>query len=204
MMKILQAKWFAITLGTLVYAGTTWWFLQPQKQLLNAARSLRAAATKQIEQVGGPSWTFMNPELNQLATDLKDEREALRRRSSQLDELEARLTIERQEISAVTQTVARLRKELDQSVIRVTEEEAVNLRKLGKVYATMSPPGAAHILKEMDDDQLVKILALMKEAETAPILEAFGALDAQQAKRAALISNRLRLTLAPKKAGAAP
>jgi flagellar motility protein MotE (MotC chaperone) len=204
MIRILQTKWMVVTVGTLLYALTTWLCLEPQKQFLRAAAALQDAASAKGAEPAGPSWKFQNPELNQLLAELKDEREALRVRATQLDELEARLSTERQEIRVVTQTVARLRKELDVTVSRVTDEEAVNLKKLAKVYATMSPAGAARILKEMDEEQIVKILALMKEAESAPILEGFGQGDKQDAKRAALISNRLRLTIPPPKKGPTP
>jgi len=199
MIRILQTKWMAVTVGTLIYALTTWLSLEPQKQFIRAAGALSAAANTKSVGPAGPSWKFQNPELNQLLAELKDEREALRVRAAQLNELEARLGTERQEICVVTQTVARLRKEMEAAVIRVVDEEAVNLKRLSKVYATMSPAGAARILKEMDDEQIVKILALMKEGETAPILEGFGQGDKQDAKRAALISNRLRLTIPPPK-----
>ena len=200
MIRILQTKWMVVTVGTLTYALTTWLCLQPQKKLIRAAEVLRAAATPKRIVASGPSWTFQNPELNQLMAELKDEREALRVRASQLDELQARLNTERQEICQVTQTVSRLRKELDTTVSLVADEEVVNLKKLAKVYAFMSPVGAARILKEMDDAQIVTILALMKEAESAPILEGIGQGDKQDVKRAALISNRLRLTIPlPKK-----
>jgi flagellar motility protein MotE (MotC chaperone) len=193
-----------VAVGTLIYTVTTWLCLEPQKQLLGAAKTLRAAGNSKAARPAGPSWKFQDPELNQLLAELKGEREALRVRASQLDELEARLNTERQEICVVTQTVYRLRKELDATVSRVADEEAVNLKKLAKVYATMSPPGAARILKEMDDDQIVKILALMKEAESAPILEGLGLGDKQDVKRAALISNRLRLTIPPPKKAPTP
>jgi flagellar motility protein MotE (MotC chaperone) len=204
MMRILQTKWMAVTVGTVSYVLTTWFCLQPHKQFLRAAEARRAPATARAITPAGPSWMFQNPELNQLMAELKDKREALSVRATQLDELDARLKAERQEICLVTQTVYRLRKELDVTVNRVTDEEAVNLKKLAKVYATMSPAGAARILKEMDDDQIVKILALMKEAETAQILEGFGQGDKQDVKRAALISNRLRLTIPPPKKASAP
>jgi flagellar motility protein MotE (MotC chaperone) len=204
MIRILQTKWMAVTVGTLIYSLTTWLCLQPQKQFMWAAEVLRTAATTKSTKSTGPSWTFQDPELNQLLAELKDEREALRVRAAQLNELEARLSTERQEICQVTQTVYRLRKDLDATVSRVTEEEAVNLKKLAKVYATMSPAGATRILKEMEDDQVVKILTLMKDAESAPILEGFGQGDKQDAKRAALISNRLRLTLLPAKKAPTP
>ena len=116
-------------------------------------------------------------------------------RGSQLDELQRRLNAERQEICVVTQTVSRLQAELDTTITRVSEAEGVNVKKLAKVYATMSPEGAARILKEMEDEQAVKILALMKEAESAPIIESLAQGKQAEAKRAALISNRLRLAL---------
>jgi len=194
----------AVAAGTLIYAVTTWLCLEPQKQFTRAARALRAAATSKVAEPAVPSWKFQNPELNQLVAEIKDEREALRVRTSQLDELEARLSSERQEICVVTQTVYRLRKELDATVSRVADEEVVNLKKLAKVYATMSPTGAARILKEMDDDQIVKILALMKEAESAPVLEIIGQGGEKDVKRAALISNRLRLTITPPKKAPTP
>jgi flagellar motility protein MotE (MotC chaperone) len=189
----------AVTVGAVIYTLTTWLCLQPQKQFMRASQALRVAATAKETEPTGPSWTFQNPELNQLMAELKNEREALRVRTAQLDELQARLSTERKEIWVVTQTVDRLRQELDATVSRVADAEAVNLKKLAKIYATMSPVGAARILKEMDDAQIVTILALMKEAESAPILEGFGLGDNQDTKRAALISNRLRLTILPPK-----
>jgi flagellar motility protein MotE (MotC chaperone) len=204
MIRILQSKWMALTAGTLIYAVTTWLCLEPQKQFKRAAKALRLAANSKAAEPAGPSWKFQNPELNQLLAELKDEREALRVRTTQLDELQARLNTERQEICVVTQTVYRLRKELDATVNRVADEEVLNLKKLAKVYATMSPTGAARILKEMDDDQIVKIFALMKEAESAPVLENFGQGGEKDVKRAALISNRLRLTITPPKKAPTP
>ena len=127
--------------------------------------------------------------------ELRTEKEALRARAQQLADWETRLNVERQEILVVTQMVSRLQTELDQSLVRVTEEESANLKKLSKMYAAMSPEGAAKILRESPEDQAVKILTLMKEAESAPLLEAIGQGSQADAKRAALLSSRLRLTL---------
>jgi len=204
MLHLLQTKWTALGIGVVAYTLTTWLCLQPQKQFQRAANALRSAGAAADSEAPGPSWTFQNPELSQMVAEFKDEREALNTRARQLDELEARLDAERLEISTVTQTVYRLRAEFDGLVTRVTEEEAANLKKLARVYATMSPEGAARILKEMEDEQLVKILAVMKEAESAPILESMGQGGKEDAHRAALISDRLRLTLAPPKKASAP
>ena len=204
-MRFLQTKWMAVMAGALAYAVSTWYCLQPQQQIKHTVAALRARqALPRPTTPAGPSWTFQNPEMSQLVAELKSEREALRVRASQLDELEARLHAERKEIYAVTQAVYLLRTDLDTVVTRVSEEEAVNVKKLGKVYSTMSPEGAARILKEMDDDQLVKILALMKGSESAPILESLGQGNKDDSRRAATISNRLRLTLSAAKKPATP
>ena len=204
MTRFLQLKWIVVVAGTLAYALTTWICLQPQQHINQAVATLRARQSGLRGVKAGPSWTFENPEMSQLVAELKDEREALRVRASQLDELEARLQAERQEIYSVTQAVYQLRADLDKVVTRVSEEEAVNLKKLAKLYTTMSVEGAARIFKAMDDDQVVKILALMRGSESAPILEGLGQGSKDDIKRAAMISNRLRLTTLPTTTKPAP
>jgi flagellar motility protein MotE (MotC chaperone) len=196
MIRLLKTKWLAVGLGAAAYLLTTWLCLQPRQQLASVAAELRAARQHHAGSSFGPSWNFENPEMAQLIGELKDQREALRARALQLDELEARLKAERQEIYAVTQAVFHVKTNIDATVTRVTQDEVGNLKKLAKVYATMSPEGAARILREMEDDQLVKILALMKESESAPILESLGQGTKDETKRAALLSNRLRLVIA--------
>ena len=93
----------------------------------------------------------------------------------------------------ITQTVSRLQQDFDQQAVRVRETETVNLKKLAKIYSAMSPEGATTILKELPDDQVVKIFLFMKDIETAPILELLAKQGSSEAKRAASISERLRL-----------
>jgi len=203
MIRLLQSKWMAIALGTVAYWLTTWLCLEPQKQLSRIAAELRAPAHSRSG--SGPSWNFDNPEMAQLIAELKDQREALRARAQQLDELEARLNAERQEIYTLTQAVSQLKTNIEATVTWIGEEELVNLKKLAKVYAAMGPEGAARILREMEDDQVVKVLALMKEPDSAPILEGLSQGSKGESKRAASLSNRLRLTILsgnPKKTAA--
>ncbi|HXJ73036.1 MAG TPA: hypothetical protein VNM37_09285, partial [Candidatus Dormibacteraeota bacterium] len=75
---------------------------------------------------------------------------------------------------------------------------AANLKRLSKMYASMEPAGAARILRELDDVVVVKILGLMKEAETGLILEAMARLGEPETKRAAALSENLRAAAAQK------
>ena len=82
---------------------------------------------------------------------------------------------------------------------RVKEEEAPNLKKLARLYSTMSIEGASAILRELDDAVVVKVMSFMKEDQSAPLLEAMAREGETQAKRAANIAEALRKTVADKK-----
>ena len=125
----------------------------------------------------------------------RKEKEALAKRQSQLNELAERLRIERLELNQVTQIVYQAQTQFDSNVVRVAEAELVNLKKLARTYAGMSPEGAALIFKQMEETTLLRVLALMKDSETAPILEAMAKQGEGDARRVALISERLRLLL---------
>lgn len=187
-MKTLQSPWVAGLLGLLLYAATTFMLW---RQLAPGPMQPAAGAPNEA----GPSWTFHNEEIDQLVTELKKEKDSLAVRAKQLDGLEARLLSERKEINQVTQHVHQLQVEFDSNVTRAFDEEKVNLKKLAKMYAAMTPEGSAAIFKQLDDSSLVKIMMFMKEAETAPILEHMAKQGEPQAKRAAALSERLRLSI---------
>lgn len=193
-MRFLQSSWMAMLIGMLSYAGTTWFALRPN-QLVAEIKAAREAAGSKGAGPLQPSWGFKNPEVDQVLEELREQRKALDVRAQQLDELEARLKSEQQEIATVTQRVATVQAMLDKTVLRVREEETANLKKLAKMYSAMTPAAAALIMNELEDDQAVAILGLMKETECALILEIIGKTDKEGARRAATISNRLRLLL---------
>ena len=65
--------------------------------------------------------------------------------------------------------------------------------KLAKVYANMTPESAATVLGELDDQGIAKIVVFMKDAEMAAIFEAWSKKGQAESKRAAALSERLRL-----------
>ena len=150
------------------------------------------------EKVAG-FWQRHNPEVDQLLKEVQTEREQLIKRAAELRELETRLAAERAEINTITQRVAQLQAEFDQTIIRVKEEEAPNLKKLARLYAAMTPEGASAIMRELDDMVVVKVMSFMKEDQSAPLLDAMAMEGETQAKRAANIAEALRKTVADKK-----
>jgi len=171
--------------------------------LLN--KPLQTAATPQErdedEEVAPEDfWKNHNPEIDQLLGEVRREKEGLAKREAELRELTTRLQAERAEITTVTQRVAQLQSEFDQNIIRVKEEETPTLKKLAKLYSTMSLESALSIFKEMDDPALIKIFKTMKDSDTAAFLDAMTKQGDAQAKRAAFITESLTRTISePKK-----
>jgi flagellar motility protein MotE (MotC chaperone) len=192
-MKFLQAPLTAMLLGGLSFLLTM--FALVQKPLVN---STKPQIHTEEEKVAG-FWERHDPEVDQLLQEIKTERETLAKRAAELRELEARLNAERSEINQVTQRVAQLQQEFDQNIIRIKEEETPNLKKLAKMYTTMSPEGASAIMRELDDQVVVKVMSFMKEDQSAPLLDAMAREGEAQAKRAASISEALRKTTTEKK-----
>jgi flagellar motility protein MotE (MotC chaperone) len=192
-MKFLQSSWAAAIVGLLGYWLTT--YVCWTKASATLTPPPVAHPTIELAKTNGPSWEYKNPEVGQLIDDLRKQKEALALREQQLKEFEARLQTERIELNQITQRVGLMQSEFDRLVVEVKKEEVPNLKKLAKNYSSMSPDGAANILKELTDAQLVKILTLMKEAESGPILEALGKGSDADSKRAALLTERMRLTL---------
>ena len=87
---------------------------------------------------------------------------------------------------------------MDKNLFRIKEDEAGNLKKLAKMYTAMEPASAARILRELDDTIVVKILTLVKEPETALILESLSRMGEAETRRAAAISENLRSAVSTK------
>jgi flagellar motility protein MotE (MotC chaperone) len=199
-MKFLQSKLFAALLGCVLFLLTTAFLTTRGLETGSATEDESAeehGASRKPNSTGA-SWAFFNPELDQVIDELKSEREAVATKDKQLNELAARLRAERAELDESLKAIKKLQQQVDRDIYRIKEDEAVNLKKLSKMYASMEPVGAARILRELDDVIVVKILGMMKEAETGLILEAMARLGDVETKRAAALSENLRAATANK------
>jgi flagellar motility protein MotE (MotC chaperone) len=196
-MKILQNPLVSSLLGLILYVVVTVVVWKAPAHIVEGEPAQEEIVAKARE--AKPSWEFKSQEADMLIAELKLEKEGLAKRKKELDEFAERLQVERLEINVVTQTVYQLQKQVEASIVRINAEESNNLKKLSRTYAAMSPEGAAPILKEMEETTLTKILALMKETETAPILEAMSKLGPDEAKRVANLSEKLRFYLSQPK-----
>ena len=187
MNRILQSS------GTVVLLGGVTFFLTMFLVLRSVHLGTPVLPSKlPVAAEDNPSWKYRNPEIDQWIAQIKEERESLALRTEQLTEWEARLAAENRDIAAVTQSVNQVQADFDKRVLQFKEQEKDNLKKQVKVVADMSPGGAATMFNEMSDDEVTKLLYLMKPDVSAPILDAMSQQGEAHAARAAALANRLK------------
>ena len=194
----LNSPWIGSILGLAAFLAVTAGTWNAATRQIQAAHEAAIAATNNLAKTETP-WSFDTAEVDSLVKELKEERELLDKREKDLNELKARLDSERNELTQLTQTVSRMQKDFDLSVSRVADEEMTNLKKLAKTYSGMEPDGAANIFKQMDDTSVVKIMVFMKEQENGPILAAMSKGGDTDAKRAADLTEKLRVAVVSRK-----
>lgn len=157
-------------------------------------------APEELKQRG---WDFWTIEIDNLSNELKEERAKLRKQTELVEQRAARVASEEKELAKVRAEVERIRKEIADKVVEIAADESKNLRTLSQTYTALTPKAAVAIFKEMDDSTAVKILSLMKAETVGPIFEEMvktAGPDGTLAKRAAMLSERLRLMKAAKAA----
>ena len=187
MIRVLQSGWFAALFGCVLYLVMTMFILSPAK--FAGAQFIKPDYSADDD----PSWRFRNPEINEWISQIQNEKSRLDLREQQLNELQTRLTTELQEMSVVTQTVSQLQSDFDRNVVRFKSQETDNVKHQAKLIAAMSPEGAVSMFGQMSDEDVVRILFVMKPDQASAILDTLS--KSGEAKRAALLTERLHQVL---------
>jgi flagellar motility protein MotE (MotC chaperone) len=200
-MKALRSPLVLALLAGLLFLGTTFGVLYLQRDaLLNSGDATPEALAKTA--VPQRLFSFHADEVDALAAELKDQREKLDARQAGLDKLATRLDAEKQELERTRGEIKSMRDEIAKSIPQIQESEARNLKTLAQTYSNMTPQAAVAIFREMDEMMTVKILAAMKADKVGAVLQEMARAqtgDDAMAKRAARISDKLRLLKQPKK-----
>jgi flagellar motility protein MotE (MotC chaperone) len=168
------------------------------------AQIIAARPPKENPELKRKGWDFWTIEIENLSNELKEERVRLKKQAEQLDQRAARLAAEEKEFAKLRADVEALRKQIADKVIEISADESKNIRSLASTYTNLTPRAAVAIFREMDDSTAVKILSLMKADVVGPIFEEMSrptGTDTTLARRAALLSEKLRLMKATKSNG---
>ena len=203
-MKMLTSPIVIMALGLVLGVGTgLGWFWKAALPLVVAARAERAKAAEPTKP--DAPWDFWTLEIESIANELKEEKLALKKREEELATREARFEAERQELTKQRQQIEALRGEIATRITEIEADEIKNLKTLAATYSNLSPKAALTIFKEMDDVTVVKLLTLMKTDVVSPLFEEMtkqAATDPSLARRAAFLSEKLRLFKSTKTASA--
>jgi flagellar motility protein MotE (MotC chaperone) len=192
----LVSSGLALVLSVAVGLYAIWRAMTPALAQLMAARAAAAAAAQPKKEKG---WDFWTIEIENLANELKEQKAVLEKRSELIDQREARLAAEQKELATMRGEIEGLRNEISEKVVAIRADEAKNLRSLAQTYANLTPRAAVSIIRELDDTTAVKILSLMKPDTVGPIFEEMSkttGADGPLARRAAILSEKLRLVKA--------
>ncbi len=193
-----------VALGLLLGVGTSlFMFMKAAAPLIAAAKQTRAKPEHVVVKPEAP-WDFWTIEIENLATELKDAKAALKKREDEIQAREGRFTAERLELGKQRQQLEALRAEIADTMISIKEDELRNMKSLVETYSNMSPKGVLTAFKQMDDTMVVKLLALMKNDVRTPIFEEMtkqGMSDPAVSKRLAQLTEKLRIYQSPKTAG---
>jgi len=157
----------------------------------------KAAQAKAIEASKPEApWGFWTLEIENLASELKDQKAVVKKREEELAQREERLNAERLELTKQRQQLESMRADISSRITTIQSDEVKNLKSLVATYSSLTPKATLTIFKEMDDGMVVKILSLMKTDTVSPLFEEMskqGASDPAVARRVATLSEKLRL-----------
>jgi flagellar motility protein MotE (MotC chaperone) len=199
----LVSSGLALVLSVAAGLYAIWRGITPALAQMVAAR---AAATTAAHPKKEKGWDFWTIEIENLANELKEQKAVLDKRAELLDQREARLAAQQKELATMRGEIEGLRNEISEKVTAIRADEAKNLRSLAQTYANLTPRAAVSIIRELDDVTAVKILALMKPDIVGPIFEEMSkttGADGPLARRAAILSEKLRLMKAQQSSGGA-
>lgn len=197
---MLAAPWFLAVVGLLssLVVGVMM-MLSAQKKIVATPPPVAAAVAVEEKPVPPQTvFSFHTAELVEMVEDLKKQKQKILEEQKDVKALAARTLSDRQEVEKIRDEIKELRADLDRRVVEVKQEEVKNLEALATTYSSMPAPAAVAIFKEMEEDQVVKILATMKAKAVGLVLSEMGkAIDKSgeesTARRAARITDKLRL-----------
>lgn len=195
MIKLVTNPIVALVVALVLGVGTGLsLFMQAAKPLIAAAKASRVKATE-VSQPEAP-WGFWTLEIENLASELKEQKAVVKKIEESLKQREEHLNAERQEIAKQREQLESMRTDISSRITSIQSDEVKNLKTLVATYSNLTPKATLTLFKEMDDVMVVKLLALMKTDVTTPLFEEMSkqaATDPLVARRVATLTEKLRL-----------
>ena len=155
-----------------------------------AAVTEKLAPIVVVQRIDADSETRKN--VNKLMDDLQNEREAIRRKESELQGRENLLQIQQKNLEQLKTDLQQLQGKLEETTVRTVQSEQANLKRLSMVYGKMESESVATLLAKMEIDRAASILRLLNERQAGAVLAAAVASGTNGTKNAAAWSDSIR------------
>lgn len=198
-MKVLLKYWYIILFAFLLSVGAAVGILYlrkddwmpPPVDPLATQRERSVLAEMSDDYV---VWNFEVVGVEEIRTELEKEREQIESERQQLESLRVQIEQERAEMMSLRQEIDELRETVRKEFAQIEVSEEANLKSLARIYSEMKPAAIVKLFRDMDEELVVKILAMMPAENAAGVLEEMtkNEEDTQTIERAAEITDELR------------
>lgn len=131
--------------------------------------------------------------LKQREVKIKENEDRVQRQMVLMEKEKQELVKIRNEIQALHQTIAsNITKNVEYYIPLIKEAEKKNLKKMAKMFETLSPENANPIMARMPDQTLVIVLSFMKPRNSAKLLAGYATYNTDSPRRAAELTEKLR------------
>ena len=197
----------AILTSVTVGVAAFWRTAGPLVEAAAAAAAVAAHAKAPSAELKEKGWDFWTVEIENLSSELKGERDRLRKQQELLDQRSARLANEAKELAKVRNEIEAMRKIISEKIVEISADEAKNIGTLAKTYSNLTPRAVVAVFKDMDDTTVIKILSQMKAESVSPVFEEMSrtsGADGPLSKRVAILSEKMRQLKSAAKPAPAP
>lgn len=136
--------------------------------------------------------TLSSKQIFELAKELKVREEHIKNQEERILRMKDSMEKEKEEIIKSREEIEKMHKEIAEFIPLVSEGEKKNLKKLAKMFETLSSEAANPIMSDMPDQTLVIVLSYMKPRSSAKLLSGYAALSGESAKRSADLAEKLK------------
>lgn len=130
--------------------------------------------------------------VNKLMEDLQSERSAMQKREEELKSREETLRQQQEILTMLKNDLQQLQGRIDESIVRTSQSEQVNLKRLAEVYGKMDPESVSTLLAKMEMERAASILRLLGERQAGAVLAAAVATGSNGVRSAASWSDCIR------------
>jgi flagellar motility protein MotE (MotC chaperone) len=124
--------------------------------------------------------------------DLQTERTALQKRETDVRSREEALRQQQEILAMLKADLQQVQSKIDETIVRTTQSEQANLKRLAERYGKMDPDSVATLLTKMETARAAAILLLLGDRQAGAVLAAAVATGSNGVRNAADWSDGIR------------